>query len=451
MKGLNYNKIHKYIVTAVCDGPLHIGSSIGGAEEVLTHPVNGLPFIQASSIAGVFRSCCNSIEPQLTEKLFGSAIMESTESQSRVRISDGIFTRQVIMELRPHVRINRRTGSVASANESGQKFNMEYIGAGAEFTFTIYLYSKKDKPEFKATIDKILGVLRDGGLQFGAKRSSGAGRVHLSSLLYKEFDLTVPKGREDWSMEEELPEDAYDDARIEDLPAVTNRCKAYTVIVKGTTEGSILVKGIAVNEFGENAPDSENIQNANGDYIVPGSSLRGALRSQMEKIASYLDKDSLIALAFGTGNDDSETENTGNLIFLDAVIGDRESNDKMPLFHRIHIDKFTGGVFHNGLFSEKDAAGDMVLKIEIQNSNQPDETLALLTLALRDLAIHTMSLGSGYSIGKGMIKVDTMEILRISDQRKAIIFFGDAPEVKDPAGILTTAFDALKEYGGIVK
>lgn len=93
----------------------------------------------------------------------------------------------------------------------------------------------------------------------------------------------------------------------------------------------------------------------------------------------------------------------------------------------------------------------MVLKIEIQNSNQPEETLALLTLALRDLAIHTMSLGSGYSIGKGMIKVDTMEILRISDQRKAIIFFGDAPEVKDPAGILTTAFDALKEYGGIVK
>ena len=252
-------------------------------------------------------------------------------------------------------------------------------------------------------------------------------------------------------MEEELTEDAYDDARIESLPAVADRCKAYTVIVKGTTEGSILVKGIAVNEFGKNAPDSENIQNANGDYIVPGSSLRGALRSQMEKIASYLEKDSLIALAFGTGNDDSETGNTGNLIFSDTVIGDRESNDKMPLFHRIHIDKFTGGVFHNGLFSEKDAAGDMVLKIEIQNSNQPEETLALLTLALRDLAIHTMSLGSGYSIGKGMIKVDTMEILRISDQRKAIIFFGDAPEVKDPAGILTTAFDALKEYGGIVK
>lgn len=39
MKGLNYNKIHKYIVTAVCDGPLHIGSSVGGAEEVLIHPV----------------------------------------------------------------------------------------------------------------------------------------------------------------------------------------------------------------------------------------------------------------------------------------------------------------------------------------------------------------------------------------------------------------------------
>lgn len=451
MKGLNYNIIHKYIVTAVSDGPLHIGSSAGEAEEVLIHPVNGIPFIQASSIAGLFRSCCDSIEPQLTEKLFGSAIMESAESQSRVRISDGIFTKQVIMELRPHVRIDRRTGSVASANASGQKFNMEYIGAGAEFTFTMYLYSKKDQVNFKTAIDKILGVLRNGGLQFGAKKSSGAGCVHLSTLLYKEFDLTVPKGRKDWIMEEELPEDAYNNIRIESLPAVTDKRKAYTVIVKGTTEGSILVKGIAVNEFGENAPNSQNIQNANKDYIVPGSSFRGALRSQIEKIASYLDKTSLIALAFGTENSGSETGNTGNLIFSDTIIGDRESNDKMPISHRIHIDKFTGGVFHTGLFREKDAAGDMVLKVEIQNSNQPEETLALLTLALRDLAIHTMSLGSGYSIGKGMIKVDTIEISRISDQRKAIIFFGDAPEVKDPAGILTTAFDALKEYGGIVK
>ena len=56
MAGLKYDKIVKYLICAKCEGPLHIGSSIGGKEDVLIHPVDKSPFIQASSIAGVFRS-----------------------------------------------------------------------------------------------------------------------------------------------------------------------------------------------------------------------------------------------------------------------------------------------------------------------------------------------------------------------------------------------------------
>lgn len=451
MKGLNYYKIHKYIVTAVCDGPLHMGSSMGGPEEVLIHPVNGFPFIQASSIAGVFRGGCNDINPQLTEKLFGSAIMDTTESQSRVRFTDGTFTSQVVMELRPQVRIDRKTGSAASINGSGQKFNTEYIGAGAVFTFTVYLYSEKNRSNLQTAMDEILALLKNGGLQFGAKKSSGAGCVHLTGLLYKEFDLTTLRGRNDWMAEEDLPDNAYDTAYMDRLPAVADKRRAYTVRVKGTTEGNILVKGIAVNEFGKDAPDYVNIQNANKDYIIPGTSLRGSFYSQMEKIAAYLGKDALIPLAFGTQHNGDAIGNTGNLVFSDTVVGDRETNDNMPFSHRIHIDKFTGGVFQKGLFSEKNVAGDMILKIDVQNRNRPDETLALLVLALRDLAIHTMSLGSGYSIGKGMITVEKIEIFRIADEKKAVIVFGETLETKDPEEILTSAFNALKEYGGIAQ
>ncbi len=123
----------------------------------------------------------------------------------------------------------------------------------------------------------------------------------------------------------------------------------------------------------------------------------------------------------------------------------------MPLSYRIHIDKFTGGVFSKGLFKEKNAAGDMKLKMDIQDRNHPEATLALLTLALRDLAVHTMSLGSGYSIGKGMVDVKKIEILRAADREKVIISFENGPKITDTKGILETAFDSLKKYGGIVE
>lgn len=445
MKGLNYNRICKYIVTSVCNGPLHIGNAVGGIEEVLVHPVNGLPFIQAASIAGIFRKCCDRMNPELTKNLFGTAIVDSIETQSRVRFSDGKFSNNIIMELRPHVRINRKRGSVDAASDSGQKFNMEYIGAGAEFVFTIYLYYVEESESFlKTAMEEILAVFQNEGLQFGAKKSSGAGQVFLSELRYKEFDLRDQKGRNEWINEDNLDICEYN--RMKKLEKITSVCKAYTVTVKGRTEGSILVKGLS-GGFGKNAPNSENIRNAQREYIVPGSSLRGAIRSQMEKIAFYLKREALIMSAFGTANNDDETGNIGNLIFYDTIIEKTEFNVETPLSYRIHIDKFTGGVFQKGLFREKNAAGSMNLKIDIQNRNHPKATLALLILALRDLAIHTMSLGSGYSTGKGMIDVKEIEILRAADQKRAVISFEAAPKITDTKGILETAFDSLKNMG----
>ena len=76
--------------------------------------------------------------------------------------------------------------------------------------------------------------------------------------------------------------------------------------------GSLLIKSIAVSGgVGAGAPDSENIRNGNGDYIIPGSSFKGAVRAQMEQILAYLkcskliEKDSdLIEEAFGKKGDD---------------------------------------------------------------------------------------------------------------------------------------------------
>ena len=51
-----YDTAVKYEIHASCREPLHIGSGDGRYGEVLVHPVTGGPFIQASGIAGAFRS-----------------------------------------------------------------------------------------------------------------------------------------------------------------------------------------------------------------------------------------------------------------------------------------------------------------------------------------------------------------------------------------------------------
>ena len=66
-KPLEYNFILKYSTKAALKEPLHVGSSMGDKNEVLIHPVTGIPFIQASSIAGAMRAYCDEAFSEKTE------------------------------------------------------------------------------------------------------------------------------------------------------------------------------------------------------------------------------------------------------------------------------------------------------------------------------------------------------------------------------------------------
>lgn len=448
MAGLKYDKIIKYIVHAKCNGPLHIGSSVGGREDVLIHPVDNAPFIQASSIAGVFRNYASTYLDVNTDELFGNSSLDkdksTTEQQSRIRFTDGRFDMKTLkMELRPHVKIDRNTGSVSSSKSSGQKFDMEYIGSGAEFTTMVYVYiDSMSNKSYESDVKEILGAMKEGIIQFGAKKSSGAGIIVPTSVKCREFVMSNKTDREEWYEEEKIPDERYKEI-IDELPEVTGKKNKYKVVVKGKTEGNILIKGLAVSEFGEGAPDSENIRNSSGDYIIPGSSVRGAIRSQMEKISSYVGKESLIEASYGKVGQNKEEGYAGNLVFADAVIGTKDLNEVAEMRHRIHIDKFTGGVFQTGLFTEKNAFGDIELEINIVNKNQPDATLGLLLLAVRDLASKVMTLGSGYATGKGFI--DVSEIIVESGESSATVKYGKDITVDDGDNIIRNAMAALKE------
>ena len=141
----------------------------------------------------------------------------------------------------------------------------------------------------------------------------------------------------------------------------------------------------------------------------------------MEKIAAYLGQTQVIFNSFGNKADGEKKGTIGNLSFYDTIVGDKKENDEALNSYRIHIDKFTGDVFNQGLFSEKNIFGNVCFKITIADDNYPDKTCGLLLMALRDLSIGSMNIGSGYSIGKGMIDVNKITVLNRKSGERAII------------------------------
>lgn len=448
-----YDTIVKYEVIAVCTQPLHIGSAIGDKEEVLIHPIDNIPFIQATSITGVFRNYYERVqkEPEAVKMLFGGKELGENENASeygsKIRFTEGIFLNEkekIIMELRPRVSIDPVSGTCGQSivkgtnRASGHKFNMEYIGAGAKFKFFVYLYDETKVED----IEQIFSAIHQENVAFGGQKSNGCGYIKLEKLYRKKFNMKQQEDREIWINEEEMKVSDYEDI-LSSLQKVETLQNVYDITIDAETEGSLLVKGIAVSDYGKDTPDCMNIQNASKEYIIPGSSFKGAIRSQMSKIANYLKQDKVIENTFGYGGTEGNQGKVGNIKFYDTIVGKKENNDKIPLSHRIHIDKFTGGVMQGSLFSEKNIAGDMIFQIGIEDKNEPEKTCGILLMALRDLAIGTMSIGSGYNVGKGIIKVKEITIKNNKDKTEAVINF-DKNEIKDNQNLITKCISSVQ-------
>lgn len=442
-----YDKIVKYKITAECSEPLHIGSASGDAGQVLVHPLDDIPFMQASGIAGVFREYYARVHTkEEAEKLFGSHTAEEECAESRIRFTDGVFltdAEHLQIELRPRIKINPKTAACDSSviqgtdTIAGAKFCLEYIAAGAVTEFSVYLYDA-DK---KKNLEEVLSAIHRQQIQFGGQKSNGCGYLRMKKLLCREFDMKSAKDRTLWMREEELEDGCYEDI-LEILPQPAKTRYAYEITASGSTEGDLLVKPMTVSDYGKGAPDSVNMQNAKKEYIIPGSSFKGVMRSQMQQIADYLGVSDIITDTYGIADSREQKGYNGNIRFFDTCIGNREDNDKNHVSHRIHIDKFTGGVMHGGLFTEKSAFGDVTFRIGILNKNNPDRTAGLLLLALRDLAAGLTGIGGGQNVGHGFIRMKEI-LIRQPDDAQAEIRFAEN-KITDETGIIQKCLKAVR-------
>ncbi len=388
-----YNFVTQYKIVAVCEESLHIGSALGDKSEILINPSTLEPFIQGSSIKGAIADYIEKTKGnELRVNIFGLT------EKSKIVLTDGIFNIDKLKtELRPRVKINEKTGTTATVklkgtNEiSGQKFDTEYVSSGSEFSFEIFLYDN-----YNDVIEEALTALNKGEILLGGQKSNGCGKIKLSQILKKEFNLKNKEDLKAWMS---------NSAKYTDITKQINaslyQTKGYEIIFEANANKSLLIKSISgFEENIDNPPDSVHIKNGNGDYIIPGSSFKGVIRNQVSTIANYMNIDEkYINNMFGTSDNNKTIAGT---IYFSEVILQQQKDKVIP---RIKIDKFRASVIESALFSERPVTGKINLKVNINSNNEEQQKIAcgLLLLAFRDLSVGVFSIGSSANIGRGFL------------------------------------------------
>lgn len=427
----------RYQIYGNCLSPMHVGDSSGNSDAVL-RDMDGKPFIQATSITGALRNHVHRTWPDVETALF-----ETVDDNSCLIVTDGRFAEEspeapaaCQVSYRPRVRINPETGT---SDDTGY-FATGCVETGARLHFTLILRQEKQRvagePPLERALEDALAALSHGNLTLGGQKSNGFGQVSLDLVRSRKwmYDLTDPQDRQCWLEEEPPP-------RTEHLSLNGTASNQVEFVVKGITENLLINAGIS--QLGD-GPDQ--IQMTNGrDYIIPGTSLKGLIRGQMQAIAHMWELDpSLLEHAYGRAAVvEGENGVAGKLIFHETTL----VNPMKRITHRIRLDRFTGGVMNRNLVAQESVAGSVTMKITVPADNEI--VCALLLYALRDLALGCLTVGSGYATGRGRIQVKTIEIQ--AGEQSAVLHCreNEIRSLDDPDALIKGWMDAVSLRKGV--
>ncbi len=414
----------RYWIQAQCLAPLRTGGVDGDVEMVLTD-LDGNLLIQGSSLAGAMRNWLEENDQKdLAEKLFGSQ-----KQGGQLIVSEARFEPDAKLSLRPRLRIDGATGSAAP----GGKFDVAQVNTGAKFSFElIWLGMDRGEKETQA-VERVLSALNEGMICLGVQKSNGFGRVRLEVKRYL-YDMKNADARKLWLNDQKC-------GKKIDLPKIKDVGPGGRVLFVLTGRAdSILVKASSSERTGDGRTIAVN-QKEGEASILPGSSVKGAVRSRAELIVQSTGRsEMLVEELFGRGAGTEDQGKPGKVRFEDVYL----DPDKKRTISRIRINRFTGGVMRGGLFREEPLCSDVRLNITAP-ANQP-AGCALLLYALRDLALGLYNLGSGGSIGRGYLQVERIEV-KESGKSVGVMEFSsdDGCKISDPNGLFASWMQAWKE------
>lgn len=381
--------------------PLQIGSgrSDNSDKDVLLD-AEGRPFIPASSFIGKLNAQMEDAAFSRYIGIYDDKVMTRGENtQSRLIVDDLLMEEAAnyTVSIRDGIRINNETGIV----EDGAKFDYQVVEPGISFALFMEfdVLNKEQYEHLKAWIAKIIALLK-ASFYLGARSSSGSGDLRAKELKVMCYDLSEEAGVTAYLLQKELP----DCAELNQAALLEN--KDFSIEADFNIAGSLIVRSYPKDPIGSDAIHLHS----NGKAVLPGNSLRGALRARALRILNLLwdkgqDAEDFISLLFGTASTDKDHPYT---VVSSLRVNEVEiQNVVTELQNRIKIDRFTGGTIESALFDSmplfpsSDEAQIQGLKLSIKEALPSQK--GLLLLLFKDLYHQDLAIGGEKNVGRGCL------------------------------------------------
>jgi len=450
--------------TLKAETPIHVGGVGGDADTDLALAINGHGnyYLPGTSLAGALRSWMGrSLEETHLNDLWG--FQDTDQGQASFIMIDDAEIKQLnqTIEIRESVGINRHTGTAADQ----AKYSRAILPKGVSFPLNITLDCKNDQPP--DDLWQLLLALEKGEIRIGAAKTRGLGKVKLTvSNIHEQtfqgkdiFDVLLNGGQpQKW----------------EDLkPKTYHSPDKLSLDIKWTPKDPVMVKsegeGIAVDIL-----PLVSQANQNTYFVIPGSSIKGVLRTQAERIVrtvcnwstpekfSEQVKLDLVNELFGAAEQNNGGQSKGKMSALSVddcyatiemetekwsaveratksdnqefqdfketlktAVDVENSNENpfrklQPAMH-VAVDRWTGGAADGMLYSVLEPIGvewdNIAIHLDLarlqkyySDQVKVQAAIALVLLVLRDFADRKIPIGYGTNRGMGTVEVQEMKL-----------------------------------------
>lgn len=444
MKKIEHSKYtHRLIARFVleADTPIAIGS---GQKDIMTdalvaRDVNGLPYLPASTIAGVLRNILG-VEKgstlwgyQLGKDGRGSeiAFTEGKILDFNGKVVDGLRVRNIkedslmkeyaSLPIRQHVRIGHN-----GVTEDHGKFDEQVVYAGTRFCFEVEIVADESHAN---AMDDVINTVHADNFRLGGGTHSGLGKFSVVNAQDCVLDLSKKEKRELYlgkssCLDNESWWENAEKAKTED----SDKSKGTTYTLTLCPRDFIFFG----SGFGDNDGDADMTtvkerrvvwtEDGHGEMtedlvLIPASSVKGALRHRVvfhynKKKGCFaklgMSADELKKLSHPQaveelfGYEHNGETRPGHVYFSDIIQGKAVSK----LLNHVSIDRFTGGTIDGALFTEqvdylaKGTSYEMTISIDREFK---DEDLKYaFERALDDICEGLLPLGGGVNRGNGI-------------------------------------------------
>jgi len=434
-----YRHIARIVIEATT--PIAIGT---GSKSILTDApvmtgINGLPYIPATSVAGILRHALNDHDSENSifgwhddnggagsRLVFTDAVMIGAEGRAidgaeKPSGHDDFYAKFEEMPIRQHVRIDKN-----GVAEKNGKFDNQVVFKGTRFVFEVEMYATDQ--EEKQTFEHTLSMLYLPSVRIGGGTRNGYGAFKVVSCKTISLDLTDEANLKSYldksaCLCNEMPsmEDTSKQSPEEQDEWTTYKLelKPDNFFLFGSGQGDDDADMTAVVEPYIKWSDDGKPTFTKGATLIPATSIKGALAHRTayhwNRLNEYYVGNSdaktgcdcpAVADIFGVAGKEqiSGSFKRGNIILSDIFLDDC----KTKVVNHNAIDRFTGGTIEGALFSEKvnyyPAKRDkfelniMVKTAALDNEN----TMKAFECALNDICNGMLPLGGGVNRGNGV-------------------------------------------------